>query len=162
MADNYLERRMEDYRSGKLSVRSPHHAHGKSHIAGSADLSGLRVIVTDGLSSPTASYIVNNLLQEGCKVAFMGADSKEGSKLAQASGAQFHPVRDTASADALSAAVSHVTNRWGGVDVIIDLSFPHFAENTLEGIAPHAMKISLTAPITDSAPGVLGAILGRR
>ena len=139
MADNYLERRMEDYRSGKLSVRSPHHAHGKSHIAGSADLSGLRVIVTDGR-----------------------ADSKEGSKLAQASGAQFHPVRDTASADALSAAVSHVTNRWGGVDVIIDLSFPHFAENTLEGIAPHAMKISLTAPITDSAPGVLGAILGRR
>lgn len=162
MADNYLERRMEDYRSGKLSARSPHHTAGKSHITDTSALSGLRVIITDGLSSPTASDIVRNLLQEGCKVAFMGTDSKEGSKLAQAFGAQFHPVMDTASADALSTAVSHVTKRWGGVDVIIDLSSHHFAEDTLNGIAPDSMKIALTAPLTDSAPGVLGSILGSR
>ncbi len=162
MADNFLERRMEDYRSGKLSAHSTHHPGRKSSTDAAPALAGLRVIVTDGLSEPLTSRIVKKLLEEGCKVAFMGTDSKEGARFAQASGAQFHPVKDTASADALSAAVGYVRNRWGEVDVIIDISSPHFSEGFLAQVAPDAMKISLTAPLTESAPGVLGAILGCR
>lgn len=105
MADNYLEKRMEDYRrgGGRTVVRRPQ--------------AGVRFLIVAALDAG-AEAVVEKLQKGGCRVAFMEVDHRRGSEFAQRSGSLFIPVKDY-DADALAFAVKTVSERWGGVDFII-------------------------------------------
>ncbi|MBR5332166.1 MAG: SDR family oxidoreductase [Muribaculaceae bacterium] len=119
MADNYLERKMEDYRSGKSATT-------KSHRASSTTKPGTinvkfpprRVFVTGGASG-IGRAIVEAFRKADCRVAFCDIDAKAGAATAQATGAQFHPV-DVRDVDALEACLNRLFNTWGDIDVIVN------------------------------------------
>ena len=109
MADNFLERRMEDMRRGVLS-------HGRAVGPG-----GKRVLVLCDDAERTEG-IVRRLRGEGCRVAFTGTDVGVGTRLAQSSGAQFHPV-GACDFEGLERSLSLIWRSWRGVDLIL-LSVP--------------------------------------
>ena len=119
MADNYLERKMEDYRAGKGN--SP-----KSQRVSSVPKPGTinikfpprRVFVTGGASG-IGKAIVEAFRKADCRVAFCDIDSKAGTATAQATGAQFYPV-DVRDVDALEACLTRLLNSWGDIDVIVN------------------------------------------
>lgn len=78
MADNYLEKKMEEHRNGS---RTMFRAQKKKTRA---------VFITDGLS-PEGRGNIRTLSAGGdCRIAFAGTDSREGSRLAQATGSRFY------------------------------------------------------------------------
>ena len=90
MADNYLERRMEDLRSGRLAAdtarmraktpaRNPHRL--------SVVFPEMRILVADGLSD-FGKALVKAFRSVGMKVAFCATDATEGRRFAQESGAR--------------------------------------------------------------------------
>lgn len=119
MADNYLERKMEDYRSGKSATT-------KAQRASSTPKPGTinvkfpprRVFVTGGASG-IGRAIVEAFRKANCRVAFCDIDAKAGAATAQATGAQFHPV-DVRDVDALEACLERLLNAWGDIDVIVN------------------------------------------
>lgn len=118
MADNYLERRMEDYRAGRLGHPASHsRATTLPSPQAEPSLSGARVfIVTRSASaSPRTAALIRLLRSQGCRVAFTDTDSAAGNRLAQATGAQCHPV-DCSDADALDRSRALICRRWGGID----------------------------------------------
>lgn len=94
MADNYLERRMEEHqrrqgatparRSGRPALRR-----GETIVR----YPSVRLIVAGGCSAE-GEAIVRLMRALGCRVAFTDADSCAGQRLAQGAGAQFHPGTD--------------------------------------------------------------------
>lgn len=119
MADNYLERKMEEYRSGKsqqrVVKRTPSGAKpGTINIK----FPSRRVFVTGGAKGIGRS-IVEAFRNADCRVAFCDIDSKAGTATAQATGAQFYPV-DVTDANALDACVERIIKAWGDIDVIVN------------------------------------------
>jgi len=125
MADNYLERRMEDLRSGRLAAdtaRLRSKAPAKNPRRLSITFPEMRVLVTDGLSD-SGKAIVKAFRSVGMKVAFCAPSSAEGSLFAQQSGARFCPTQHGAdtpeSADDFREALAGLEKAWGGIDLII-------------------------------------------
>lgn len=114
MADNYLEKRMDDFRRGmKPSRRS-----GLLPLKPAA--TGLRAFVI-GAEAVSGAAAVSALREAGWQVAFTHADMKSGRALAQSSGAQHHPV-DPADAEALERSVGLIVRRWGAIDLVLCFS----------------------------------------
>lgn len=111
MADNYLEKRMEEYRSGRLAsksrtttaMRSP-----KRHDTLTLHYPPMTVVVIAAELPPVIAETIVAFTGVGCRVAFTAADSKEGNALAQKSGARFYPSTFT-----LDAIIADLTARWG-------------------------------------------------
>ncbi len=103
MADNYLEKRMEDYRrgGGRAVVRRPQ--------------SGVRFLMVAALDERVEAA-VEKLQKGGCRVAFMEVERRRGSEFAQRSGSLFIPVKGY-DADALAFAIKIVSERWGTVEI---------------------------------------------
>ncbi len=119
MADNYLERKMEDYRSGKgTSSKVKRVSSGAKPGEISVKFPPRRVFVTGGASG-IGRAIVEAFRKADCRVAFCDIDSKAGTATAQATGAQFHPV-DVRDVDALEACLARLLNAWGDIDVIVN------------------------------------------
>lgn len=119
MADNYLERKMEEYRNGKL------HGHAVKRTPNGAKPGTLnvkypprRVFVTGGASG-IGRAIVSAFANAGCRVAFCDIDSKTGAATAQATGSQFYPV-DVTDAHALESCMDRILAAWGDIDVIVN------------------------------------------
>jgi len=122
MADNYLERKMEDYRR---SI-----ANGESHMSSKRKASQIkegyiqikfpprRVFVTGGASG-IGRAIVESFRRTGCKVAFCDTDTIAGRNVSQSTGSQFHPL-DIADSIKLTTALDYVARNWGDIDVIIN------------------------------------------
>lgn len=117
MADNYLEKRMEDYRRGVIKPTSRrYHAalpSGKQIAAAPHNM----LLCFNDMELCTA------LLNEfqgvaGLKAAFVADDMKYGGKLAQSTGALYVPVRSLGAEDT-AKAVETVSARWGKVDLMI-------------------------------------------
>ncbi|MBO4954941.1 MAG: hypothetical protein J6C77_00875 [Muribaculaceae bacterium] len=108
MADNYLERRMEDYRSGRLSAP-----------ANVTPTSTRRVFII-GTDFDRIADLVRQYRLSGCRTAFTCIDAKRGMALAQSTGSQCHHLRvlDNASLD---HSLAYISRHWGGIDEIIDL-----------------------------------------
>ena len=119
MADNYLERKMEDYRSRKSGVP-------KIKRVSSMPKQGTinvkfpprRVFVTGGASG-IGRAIVEAFRKSDCRVAFCDNDTKTGMLTAQATGAQFYPV-DVCDVNALEACMARILDSWGDIDVIVN------------------------------------------
>ena len=127
MADNYLENRMEEYRSGRLASRS--RSTQAMRAPRRADTLTLRydpmtaLILADALT-PVVAETVAAFTAVGCRVAFTCADVKEGNALAQRSGARYYPATFTP-----GAIADDIAARWGGrPDVTV----------TFDGLAVHA------------------------
>lgn len=120
MADNYLERKMEDYRSGrtatapKRTVTSP----SRTNDCRLSVTLPARIFVIDGTDSPCAA-IIRTLRKAGCQVAFSATDTRAGNLLAQSTGSQFHPIpKDYDSR--IPQAIQYAINKWGGIDALIN------------------------------------------
>ena len=108
MADNYLERRMEELRSGKLAV--------KGGIPGIK--SGSKRIVVAGGTTDKAREAVLSYRKQGCRVAVFDSDEIAGKKMAYEHGIRFHHVNldDT---DSVSREMDSLLRTWRNVDVIV-------------------------------------------
>lgn len=119
MADNYLERKMEEYRSGKSQQRVVKRTpSGAKPGTINVKFPSRRVFVTGGAKG-IGRAIVEAFRNADCRVAFCDNDSKAGTATAQATGAQFYPV-DVTDANALDACVERVIKAWGDIDVIVN------------------------------------------
>jgi hypothetical protein len=114
MADNYLEKKMEEYRNGAKTS-------AKRYITvtrrPTPELDGKRVFVTGGAHGVGAA-IVKALRNEGCKVAFCDMNTKTGYEVAQKTGARFYPI-DMHSEEALNRCYDDVLEYYGDIDVFI-------------------------------------------
>ena len=108
MADNYLERKMEDLRAGRLDRRS-------------ARWSSVERVLVLGCdrTQEAVSDIVNRLRGRGRRVAFAGMDRKDGVALACSSGAQYHPVDWISDTVGLEKSLRLIWRAWRGVDRVV-------------------------------------------
>ncbi len=102
MADNYLEKRMEDYARGRLGAKSS-----------SAKRPGLKyphqqVLVCGADTSAAGEELVRKLVGAGCTVCFTAADANRGRSLAQSCGARFYPVAAAAIAQDIDRRGEHI------------------------------------------------------
>ncbi len=123
MADNYLERRMEDMRNGRLATSNLKRnsmsaaSKGVAHRLSVVDPE-LRVFITGGASG-IGEAIVKAFREIDMKVAFCDIDSRKGNSLAQSCGARFYPL-DVKVKEDLERALQDITSRWKGLDVIVN------------------------------------------
>lgn len=121
MADNYLENKMEEHRRAQASGRPAQSYKGAARRPiFNEHFERRRIFVCDGLSE-RGQAIVRRLSESGARVAFTGADVREGTALAQSCGARFYPV-EAVSAPSVSVAIGALGEVWGGVDVIVSPS----------------------------------------
>ena len=120
MADNYLERRMEDMRNGRLQN------YKTSNRPGSAPMKKgylhipfppRRVLVTGGAHG-IGLAIARAFLKADCKVAVFDRDMEAGEKLANEEGVRFYQV-DVSDSKALQSAFDNLIKAWLDIDIII-------------------------------------------
>lgn len=91
MADNYLEKKMEDLRMGKTGASAPRRrlTPGAGRIC--FDFPPRRVLVAGGCHG-IGEAIVDAYLHVGCKVAVFDSDRDKGSAMARDKGIRFYPI----------------------------------------------------------------------
>lgn len=132
MADNYLEKKMEEYRAGKLG-RQRHATTPHSAPRQPGEFDNMIVYVTGGASG-IGRAIVDRFRKAGAWVAFCDIDSKAGAATSQATGSQFHPL-DVSDSNALERSLRAVADRHGRIDIIVNNAgignFKPLAETTV-------------------------------
>ncbi|WP_301184809.1 hypothetical protein [uncultured Duncaniella sp.] len=121
MADNYLERRMEEYRTGRLASHSKstpgmRRPHKQCELVLSYPPMNVIVIGPCDTLATLVTATVSAFTGVGSKVAFTSGDPKGSSILAQRTGARYYPSSFT-----LDAIVGDIAERWGDIDVVVDL-----------------------------------------
>lgn len=150
MADNYLEKRMEDLRQGRLGS-----AAGRStrHKAGAAPgrMAGLRVVVTGGARG-IGREIVRQFRASGASVDILDTDRRNGTATAQEYGARFHPV-DIADTKAFDECIASIIADRGDIDVIVNdaarVDFTPLEENSAERLM-ESMAVNVV-PVLEGA-----------
>lgn len=120
MADNYLERRMEDLQSGRLGStgRSPRIA-GKPTRGGYLNIPfpPRRVLITEGAHG-LGRAIALAFRKADCKTAVFDTDKKAGETLAHDEGVRFC-LTDFSDCDALSKSLDNLLAAWCDIDIMI-------------------------------------------
>lgn len=120
MADNYLEQRMEDMRSGRLGSSVAAQTARQSSRKGFIQIPfpPRRVVVTGGVNG-IGLAIARSFLQLGCKVAVFDIDAAAGEEMARKEGVRFYHV-DLRDAEALERAFQDVLHAWRDVDIVVN------------------------------------------
>lgn len=121
MADNYLENKMEELRSGKPKSRFTRKASGP--------LKGQRALVA-GTDIEKVTPVVHDLLRKGCRVAFFlilpSSELEDGNRLgmefARNSGTRFYPNGDL-SEEFLDTTLSRLIHDWKGIELFVTVGF---------------------------------------
>ena len=160
MADNYLERKMEDLRSGKTqkpgSRRTSAAVSAASRHPGDYTLSypELRVFVCGDATSPLGRAIVAALREVGLKVAFSGTDKQAGEEMARSLGAQFHPLADP---------TAYTLRHWRGIDAVVAIGFrPAFHTPSLRTITllpPSSTPSPAAIPLQDASAAQIACLV---
>ncbi len=116
MADNYLERRMADYREGRDRPSSQARRATLACIAKATP----SVCILGG-EYPDAMKNIRYFRILGWKVAFTHPYISSGRRIAQETGAQHHPI-DPADPPSLNHSLTLISQRWGHLDLILDFS----------------------------------------
>ena len=117
MADNYLEKKMEDLRSGRLTQSTGKRLTSQKGMW-CVDFPCRRVLVTDGTGA-TGRSVVTEFCRAGCKVAFFAGDAAAGKDVAGTTGARFvHCV--VADMDSVKMAVDGLVKAWRDIDIIVN------------------------------------------
>lgn len=119
MADNYLERKMEEHRNGGASRYRPHTTPSGQRAGMLCQKFPPRRVVVTGGASGIGRAVVKAFADAGCRVAFCDVDSRQGPLTAQATGARFYPV-DVSSAEALEGWIGRLIEEWGDIDVMVN------------------------------------------
>lgn len=131
MADNYLEKRMDDYRNGRLSsTRKTSKLTPTGTTAGRVgfQLAVKRVFIAMK-STTLRDAIFKGFAEVGCKVAFCGMDRVAGTESAQRYGMMFCPVERLESEN-VEKMCELVEKRWHGIDLLItDIPLLHCPDN---------------------------------
>lgn len=153
MADNYLEKKMEDIRLGKTASTAPHRrqAPGAGRIC--FDFSPRRVLVTGGCNG-IGETITDTYLRAGCKVAVFDTDSDKGFATARDKGIRFYPV-DISDSEALTTAFANLLKAWRDIDIIVSNNTPDTALLLAQEWARHKRRY----PIPSDYGGRLISIL---
>lgn len=115
MADNYLEKRMEDMRNGKLRPVAPHSTGSRKGYL-QIPFPQRRVLVTGGASG-IGLAVARAFLKAGCRVAVFDCDAQKGQRLV-AEGVRFYPI-DLSDTDATQLAMSDLINAWRDLDIVV-------------------------------------------
>ena len=110
MADNYLEKKFEEYQQRK---RTP--AKGRTSLPSQPMR---RVFITGGANG-IGQAMVRAFRSAGHRVAFCDVDEAKGKELALRTGATFYPV-DVREANCLEACMDQLFATWGDLDVLIN------------------------------------------
>jgi hypothetical protein len=113
MADNYLEKRMEEHRSAQKSTITIY-----KHKERLSPLNNKRVFVTGGAHG-IGEAIVKAFRDEGCRVSFCDKDAKNGNRVSQQYGARFYPV-DVTNISALEQCFDDVLAYYGDIDILVN------------------------------------------
>lgn len=108
MADNYLERRMEELRSGKLAV--------KKAIPGIRK-KARRIVVAGGCHGKALDKALQ-YRREGHRVAIFDKDEQTGKRLAHDHGIRFHRV-DIEDESAMKKEMQSLLSAWRDVDTVV-------------------------------------------
>lgn len=122
MADNYLEKQMDDFRSGKLSQSRTKTLGSIAHSLkpGEIFLSSHRVLVAFS-DFETTALMVKLFRSTGAKVAFIATPDSAGTALAQASGARFYPIPftdNTLTEEQATKIIANLNHHWHGLTII--------------------------------------------
>lgn len=119
MADNYLEHRMEDLRSGKLrpATLSPSGSTPRKDYL-QVPFPPRRVLVTGGAKG-IGLAITRAFHRAGCKVAVFDIDKESGEQLAKNEGIRFYHV-DLCDSECVEKAFLNLLHAWRDVDIIIN------------------------------------------
>lgn len=117
MADNYLEKKMEDLRMGKTGASAPRRrlSPGAGRIC--FDFPPRRVLVAGGCHG-IGEAIVDAYLHAGCKVAVFDTDKDKGSAMARDKGIRYHNV-DTTDCSELEKNMTGLLKAWRDIDIIV-------------------------------------------
>lgn len=107
MADNYLEIRMEELRSGKLAV---------SKAIPGIRPKAPRVLVVGGCHGIAREKALE-FRRQGCRVAVFDPDAQVGRKMAYEHGIRFHRV-DISDGATLRNEIESLLKVWHGLDVV--------------------------------------------
>ena len=108
MADNYLERRMEELRSGKLAV--------KKAIPGIRK-KARRIVVAGGCHGKALDKALQ-YRREGHRVAIFDKDEQTGKRLAHDHGIRFHHV-DIEDESTMKKEMLSLLSAWRDVDTVV-------------------------------------------
>lgn len=123
MADNYIEKQMEDFLAGRIGKNRtgamPQH---KSAVNVSADFPPKRILVACRDFADTEAT-VKLFRSTGSKVAFIAPQGKEASQLAETAGARLYPVTPDGENGGLSASqaekiTANIIAHWRGIDLV--------------------------------------------
>ncbi len=117
MADNYLEKRMEEYRSGRLASRSRTSASMRAPRKNNQltlAYPSMTVVIFAGALDGIVDDTVAAFAAVGCRVAFTADDGASSARLAQRTGARFYP-----SAISADDIIADISARWSAPDVAL-------------------------------------------
>lgn len=141
MADNYLEKRMDDYAKGRLSGRpSARRASGLKYPA--------RTVLVVNAGCDKSRAVIKTLVDAGCKVAFTARDNKLGAAVAQQCGARFYPM-------ALGAAVADMATRGECPDAVVIMG----NDDVETTAASRIVRVVEEAAVDPSCVAVAGELL---
>lgn len=124
MADNYLEKQMEDFRAGKTTPRRSTGAMSRPSRLSPQTIAMPKMRILVACSDSTVTEATVRLMRStGARVAFIAPPGKQWQQLAQDSGARFYPVEmpdngigiNQNQADAIMA---DLRRHWFGIDMI--------------------------------------------
>lgn len=128
MADNYLEKKMEDLRAGRLATPTAGSRHSVQTRGGAKrgfvefPFPPRRVLVTGGAGG-IGLDIVRGFLKTGSKVSVFDTDEEKGTALAYKEGIRFYHV-DVTDPDAFEFAFTSLLKAWRDVDIIVTAIHP--------------------------------------
>lgn len=142
MADNYLERKMEEHRGGS---KAPRPLRRTTSFEGKAvfDFPRRRVLVVGGASAG-GEAIVDRFLQTGSKVAVFDPDSDKGHAMAHDKGVRFYAVSEISDT---TKAFADLLHNWLDTDIVViadSMSAP--AEALARQWAAHKDRFKIPAP----------------
>ncbi|MDE5796165.1 MAG: SDR family NAD(P)-dependent oxidoreductase [Muribaculaceae bacterium] len=133
MADNYLERKMEDLRSGRLGsstgkVSTSRPVYSSRPVAGNSktlnfNLTSRRILIIGGCSG-IGENVTQAFVKAGCRVAVFDTDREEGQNITKDGRIRFTPFvpEDTST---LERAWQNLITAWHDVDtVVITIQIP--------------------------------------
>lgn len=153
MADNYLEKRMDDYRAGRLGVKQRRPACSSAGIPADAiihRLPPLRILVA-GLPAPLLDAVASAFLERRCKVAVFTGDAALGQQLAHDKGARHCPFDGpVAAGDIMTRHLDRLLHDWRNLDIIV--ATPALAPALLEAWTAHNTRYPIP---TDYRPRII-------
>lgn len=117
MADNYLERRMEEYRNGTLA-QSLRRSVAMTRKRPKSRYEAMRVLVVCPGLNADAEKLIRTFAARRCRISFVSDSRAAGSALAQSIGARFYPI-DQISDEAMALTAEAAAKHYGSLDAII-------------------------------------------